>query len=348
MKASYQSYELKFIKPARTSRGEMKSHTAYIIQLQQGNFTAFGEASPIPGLSRDTLSEMEQKLSELCEVLSTNQTLSTIDLTNFPSIQFACEVLQLNMKQRVPFKVFDCSFYNGHPIKINGLVWMNSIDEMIAEAKQKIAAGFSSIKFKVGAHDFDAECRMLEHIRKLQHPFQLDIRLDANGAFTTGDAIEKLRELSRFAIHSIEQPVKPNQHEFMHELCVKSKIPIALDEELIGHFSDTNKEKLLTTIRPHYIILKPTLLGGFAESDAWIKLAQENEIGWWATSSLESNIALNALAQWCSTHPLQWPQGLGTGSLYANNIPSPLRTDGEYLISDYKNAEWDVTMFDPN
>lgn len=346
MKATYHTYELEFIKPARTSRGEMKTHTAYIIKLQQGGFTAYGEASPIPGLSRDQLSVFEHKLTELCEAMSEGRAWSTIDLTDFPAIQFACEVLYLNMNQGKPFKVFDCSFYSGHPIKINGLVWMNSIDEMIAEARQKIASGFSCIKFKVGAHDFDAECRMLEYIRKLQDAFQLDIRLDANGAFTAGDAIEKIRELSRFDIHSIEQPVKPNQHEFMQELCVKSKIPVALDEELIGQFSDTEKEKLLTTIRPHFIILKPTLLGGFAESDAWIKLALKNDIGWWATSSLESNIALNALAQWCSTHQVQLPQGLGTGSLYKNNIPSPLRLAGEYLSSDYENYESNVDGFE--
>jgi o-succinylbenzoate synthase len=340
MKATCFKHQLEFIRPARTSRDVMQTHTIYIVRIVKGNVSTYGEAAPIPGLSRDHLNTIELKLKETCDALSQGARLDDIDLSEHPSVYFACETALFGLKHPEPFRVFESSFYQGAPIRINGLVWMNEINEMIAEARQKIEKGFTCIKFKVGAHDFDAECRMLEHIRKLRNAFQLEIRLDANGAFARDEAFVKLKELSRFDIHSIEQPIKPGIHDVMHELCVKSKIPIALDEELIGKFTYDEKGKLLRAIKPRYIILKPTLLGGFAQANAWINIAQKLDINWWATSALESNIGLNAIAQWCSTYELTLPQGLGTGSLYKNNIESPLEVRGEQLT--YSARNWQI------
>jgi o-succinylbenzoate synthase len=324
MIASYFKHELQFKKPARTSRGEMTSHTVYYIQLQQGTRKAWGEAAPLKGLSIDDRPDFENKLKTCCEFINQGLPIDALDLAEFPSLQFAFETAQLALQFDEPFKLFDNSFYTGSPISINGLVWMNELTEMLDEAFAKAEQGFTCIKFKVGALDFDAECRMLETFRKRYSAFKMDIRLDANGAFATNEAEEKLKELSRFDIHSIEQPIKQGQHDWMHELCRKNIIDIALDEELIGKRTNEEMKQLLRHIKPQYIILKPTLIGGLGKADEWIQLAQQHTVGWWATSALESNIGLNAIAQWCAQFKSDLPQGLGTGSLYANNIISPL------------------------
>ena len=187
--------------------------------------------------------------------------------------------------------------------------------------------------------DFDEECRLLESFRKKYSAFKIELRLDANGAFSTDNALEKLKVLARFDIHSIEQPIKAKQQEWMQELCSKTPIPIALDEELIGIDPTIDGEALLKFINPQYIIIKPTLIGGFANANSWINHALKHEIGWWATSALESNIGLNAIAQWCSTKVVKLPQGLGTGYLYTNNINAPLFVQSGYLY--YKpHATW--------
>lgn len=331
MHASYIKYELLFKKPARTSRGEMLSHTAFFIRLQQGNRTGYGEAAPLKGLSMDDRPDFEETLKGCCRFINDGLPVDALSLNEFPSLRFAFETAALSLGFNDSFRVFDSSFYTGTPIPINGLVWMNTKTEMLEEAFAKAEQGFNCIKFKVGALDFDEECRMLEAFRKRYSAFKVELRLDANGAFSTDEAFEKLRELSRFEIHSIEQPIKTKQHDWMQELCAKTPIPVALDEELIGVDVTTNGHNLLRFIKPQYIILKPTLLGGFAASDRWIALAQKQSIGWWATSALESNIGLNAIAQWSSTHNNPLPQGLGTGSLYTNNIPSPLSAANGFL-----------------
>ncbi len=221
--------------------------------------------------------------------------------------------------------VFENDFSaKGKGIPINGLVWMNDTATMLEEARQKIEQGFTCIKFKVGALDFDAECRMIEAVRKVYNAFKLEIRLDANGAFHPDNALDQLRDLSRFDLHSIEQPIKAGQWELMEELCAKSPLKIALDEELIGLDVYTRGATLLKTIKPAYLIFKPSLLGGFSHTRAWIDLCHKHDTGWWITSALESNIGLNAIAQFTANYHVQMPQGLGTGQLYINNFSSPL------------------------
>jgi o-succinylbenzoate synthase len=341
--ASYSIHELQFKKPARTSRGEMQTHRVYYIILQKAGFIGYGEAAPLLGLSIDPVEKLEAKLNDCCALINDDLPVDALPLDGFPSLQFAFETAYHSLQFEEPFKVFDSSFYTGTPIAINGLVWMNQTDDMLEEAFDRMANGFDCIKFKVGALDFDSECRMLESFRKRYPAFKAEIRLDANGAFSTDDTLEKLRELSRFEIHSIEQPIKPKQVEWLFEVCRKSPIPIALDEELIGADVYSEGDALLKQIQPQFIILKPTLLGGFKASDHWVHLARKQAIGWWATSALESNIGLNAIAQWCATHQLQLPQGLGTGSLYTNNINSPLTIEAG-KISYHATALWNQSL----
>lgn len=324
IQASFQSYELQFKKPARTSRGEMLSHKVYYITLKQDGYVGYGEAAPLPGLSTDPLDSIETKLKECCLLVNDGLPVDALPLDGYPALRFAFESALNSLTFEQPFQVFDSTFFHGTPIPINGLVWMNDPDTMLNDAFGLMEKGFNCIKFKVGAFDFDRECRMIESFRKRYSAFKAEIRLDANGAYQPDEAQEKLKELSRFEIHSIEQPIRPKQIDWMAELCRKSILPIALDEELIGIDVYKDGAQLLNQIDPQYIILKPTLLGGFSASDHWIELAKRKSIGWWATSALESNIGLNAIAQWCSTHQLELPQGLGTGSLYVNNISSPL------------------------
>lgn len=342
--ASYIKHQLQFIKPAKTSRNTMQTHTVYYVVLtsKTERESYWGEAAPLPGLSVDDVAQIEHKINECCTAVTNGYTFNMLDFSGFPSVQFAFETAFLAAQHNEDFLLFDTPFYRSQqPIAINGLVWMNEKETMLHEALEKASKGFDTIKFKVGALDFDEECRMLETFRKQFNAFKTTIRLDANGAFATDEAIEKLRELSRFEIHSIEQPIKAKQWDAMQELCAKTPIAIALDEELIGVDVNANGQSMLQHIKPQHIILKPTLLGGLSNSEAWVNLAQHNNIGWWATSALESNIGLNAIAQWTATQHLQVPQGLGTGSLYSNNIPSPLTVSNGQLVYD-KSKKWEL------
>ncbi|MFN7312497.1 MAG: o-succinylbenzoate synthase [Bacteroidota bacterium] len=343
-KATYQSHQLQFKREARTSRNVLTTHTVYylkLIRLADGKIT-YGEAAPLKGLSIDDVPDFEQKMQRVCEGLSEGLSIEALDLQNYPSIYFAVETALLSMQHQQPFLLFETNFTKGiQTIPINGLVWMNEKETMLQEALEKASTGFDTIKFKVGALDFDEECRMLEAFRKQFNAFKVTIRLDANGAFANDEAHKKLKELARFDIHSIEQPIKPKQWEAMQELCATTSIAIALDEELIGVDVHTQGQLLLQYIQPQYIILKPTLIGGLNNSEAWIKWAQKQGIGWWATSALESNIGLNAIAQFTSTQHIQMPQGLGTGSLYTNNIPSPLVVSKGQLLYEV-NKPWEI------
>lgn len=322
--AHYVRRTLQFRKPVLTSRGSLDTHNVWYILLREHNRVGVGEAAPLKGLSIDDRPDFEQKLKQCCDAINQGE---EPDLDGFPALQFAFETAFRSLKSPHPYELFLTSFLKGEGIPINGLVWMADDHTMLEEAKLKLEQNFTCLKFKVGALDFDAECRLLEAVRKLPSGRNIEIRLDANGAFNESDVHEKLREFSRFHIHSIEQPVKQGQGLLMQEVCRKSEIPVALDEELIG-VTDTEKQiHLLKETGPAYLILKPTLLGGLERSAQWIRFSRKFNMHWWATSALESNIGLNAIAQWVSGYQPTLAQGLGTGNLYTNNVNSSLFID---------------------
>lgn len=327
---------LKFIKPAKTSRNIFTERAIYLITLSHAatGKVGVGEAAPLSLLSIDDVEDyavlLHQKLTAFCTV----GVLDELDLKEYPSIRFGIETALLDMASRAG-RLYDTAFTRGEKsLPINGLVWMNDIDQMYDEALTKIAAGFSVIKFKIGAHDFDEECRMLEKIRTKYSAFDITLRVDANGAFKPDEAQEQLRELTRFELHSIEQPIAVEQWDDMERLCRESSVDIALDEELIGLDVYAQGEKMLKHIKPKYLILKPNLIGGLSVADEWIRQARKYDIQWWATSALESNIGLNAIAQWVSTYDLELHQGLGTGSLFQNNLPTKLKLSAGYMSLD--------------
>lgn len=322
---------------AGTSRGILREHNVYYLRIEKNGITGIGEAAPLFGLSIDAIPEFEKKISDFVFQLNDKE---IIDLNLFPSIQFALETAQKDLENKGQKKIFDSLFFNlQKPIPINGLVWMNTKEHMKNQIIEKISQGFDTIKLKIGAIDFAQEIELIAYIRKEFSEKNIEIRVDANGAFEPKNALEKLKILSDFNLHSIEQPIKTNQWEAMSNLCKLSPLPIALDEELIGNFSKKEKENLLKAIEPQYIILKPTLLGGFEKTKEWINLAKEYNIKWWLTSALESNIGLNAITQFASTFDNPIKQGLGTGSLYFNNIESPLTVENGTIFYD-KNKKW--------
>jgi len=332
---SYHKHDLEFAFDARTSRGDIKKHSAYIIEVYdvlRPKTVGRGEASPLIGLSIDSSNDFENQLKNVIQLLNVGVKKEEIDLNSLPSIRFALETASADLYYGGKMQIFENDFILGKPIAINGLIWMADKHKMLQEAIDKIEKGFDCIKIKVGNLDFDEECRLIEQLRKKYSAFKLEIRLDANGAFATTEAHEKLKELSRFEIHSIEQPIKPNQSDWMKEICAKSPIHIALDEELIGVKVDDLGATLINKIKPKYIILKPTLIGGFSSCEKWINIAQKSNIGWWLTSALESNIGLNAIAQYAAYLKVKNHQGLGTGSLYRNNFQSPLLVENGYLF----------------
>lgn len=245
--------------------------------------------------------------------------------------------------------IFNNSFSKGESsLIINGLVWMGDEQFMLNQIDEKLKAGYSCIKMKIGAIDFDKECGLLKSIRDKYSHDRITLRVDANGAFGKDDALKKLKTLATFKIHSIEQPIKQGQVDFMSQLCLKSPIAIALDEELIGVWGYENKKRLLKKINPQYIILKPTLLGGILETKEWLSIAEELKIGWWITSALESNIGLNAVSQLTAEFKVDMPQGLGTGGLYNNNFPSPLSLEREELYYRKEGTQWEMILLDEN
>ena len=321
-------HELDFIKPAKTSRNVFTKRVIYLIALHdtKSGKTGLGEAAPLSLLSVDDVTDYEpilrKKLEEFCAVGD----LREVDLVQYPSIRFGIETALLNLKADKAGRMYQTPFTNGEvQIPVNGLVWMNDAETMYKEALAKIAAGFTVIKFKVGALDFDEECRMLERIRSQYSAFQITLRVDANGGFKADEAQEQLQELKRFELHSIEQPIATRQWDDMAKLCVESPVDIALDEELIGTDTGAEAAKMLRHIKPQYLILKPNLIGGVSKADEWIGHAHKLDINWWATSALESNVGLNAIAQWVSTYPVKLHQGLGTGGLFMNNLETHLQ-----------------------
>lgn len=344
MKATYHNYILDFKQPSGTSRGVMTQKETWFIILDENGKKGIGECGLLRGLSIDDHPDYEEKLQWTCEHIHLGQDLLWEALIEFPSIQFGVEMAFQSLASENPFLLFPSAFTDGQKsIPINGLVWMGNEAFMKQQIEEKIASGFSCIKLKIGAIDFIDELQLLRFIRQNFTDEQIEIRVDANGAFDSNLALYKLNQLSEFKIHSIEQPIQKGNTDSMAELCKKSPIPIALDEELIGVFSIAEKEALLDKIRPQYIILKPSFIGGFRGAQEWISIAEKYKIGWWITSALESNIGLNAIAQWTYLLQNSLPQGLGTGGLYTNNFDCPLVVSNSHLWYD-KNVEWEFVL----
>lgn len=346
MKFSYKKYILDFKIPSGTSRGVMHQKETWFVMLEESGKKGIGECGILRGLSIDDKPDYEDKLRWISKNIELGLVTLLKELKEYPSIQFGLEQAFLSLNSESPFQLFPSSFTNkNEPITINGLIWMGKEDFMLQQIDDKIAQGFKCIKMKIGAIDFKTELKLLGAIRNTFNKDEIELRVDANGAFTFDSALEKLENLAKYDLHSIEQPIKPKNWKAMAELCLKTPLPIALDEELIGVFDVTEKRKMLQTIQPHYVILKPSLIGGYHGSQEWIDLATRYDIKWWVTSALESNIGLNAIAQWTFTLKNKMPQGLGTGSLFTNNFQSPLEVSTGKLF--YRNQlSWQNNLID--
>ncbi len=345
MKATFKKYILNFKQASGTSRGVLKTKETFFLELNNNGKIGIGECAIFRGLSADDVPEYEEKLQWLCDNINLDINVLLAKLIKFPSIQFGLEQAILSLNSNDKFELFPSKFTKGEDnININGLVWMGTEKFMKTQIEDKLKSGFTTIKLKIGAIDFKTEYNLLKSIRKEFSVNDITLRVDANGGFTPNEALDKLKYLSDLEMHSIEQPIKVNQWQEMAELCEKSPLDIALDEELIGVFNYSDKKKVLDAINPQYIILKPSLIGGIKGSNEWIELAENKNIDWWITSALESNIGLNAIAQYTYSLGTKIPQGLGTGSLFTNNINSPLRVENGNLLYD-NNLIWQTDFF---
>jgi len=344
IKATYHKYLLNFKQASGTSRGVLRTKETWFLILEREGKKGFGECGLFRGLSADDKPNYEEKLHWVCNNINSGLEKLLPELIEFPSIQFGLEQAFLSLESNKPFELFPSDFTEGkQQISINGLIWMGDKAFMQQQIKDKLQQGFTTIKMKIGAIDFDTEIALLKSIRKEFSAKEIELRVDANGAFLPKNALEKLQRLSELELHSIEQPIKQGQWQEMASLCKKTPLPIALDEELIGVFSSEEKEKCIATIQPQYIILKPSLVGGFKGSNEWIQIASNHNAGNWITSALESNIGLNAIAQWTYTLNNPLPQGLGTGSLFTNNFESPLEvSNGSLGYNTNKNWHFNI------
>lgn len=346
MKANYHKYILDFKQASGTSRGVLTQKETWFIILEKDGKRGIGECGILRGLSADDRPDYEEKLQWICDNIHLGEQRLWEESVEFPSIQFGIEMAFLSLRSENPFVLFPSEFTEkAKSIPINGLIWMGDKVFMKAQIEDKIAQGFSCIKLKIGAIDFDKEVDLLRFVRANFDEETIEIRVDANGAFNQNEALNKINQITGFKIHSVEQPIKKNQTDTMSVLCKNSEIPIALDEELIGVFSKQDRENLLDKIRPQYIILKPSFIGGFRGTLEWISIAEKLSIGWWITSALESNIGLNAIAQFTFKQNNPMPQGLGTGSLYTNNFDCPLTVSDGQLWYD-KNKQWKLDFDD--
>lgn len=326
--------QLHFKQPAGTSRGVYTTRDLWYIVLtdtdRPGRY-GVGECAPLPQLSQELGPTYEQLLDESCRKLTEEGKLDHAWLAPLPSIRFGLETALLHLEAgnlcfwQTPFS------QGAAGIPINGLIWMGDFDTMRRRINEKLEKGFRCIKLKIGAIGFDQELELLDYIRRRAAPEQVELRVDANGAFTPEEAPEKLERLARYRLHSIEQPIRAGQWKEMGRLCRHTPLPVALDEELIGVNLYHEKMELLDTVRPQHIVLKPSLHGGIQGCKEWIGLAEERGIGWWVTSALESNIGLHSIAQWCATLQTVRTQGLGTGLLFTDNVDYPLHIQGDCL-----------------
>lgn len=343
MKATYKKYILNFKRPSGTSRGIMTEKETWFLILEENGKTGIGECGILRTLSIDDRPNYEEKLQWVCHNIHLGKDKLWDELIEFPSIQFGVEMAFLSLQSKTPFDLFPSEFTQGKKsMLINGLVWMGEEHFMKTQIEEKLAQGFSCIKLKIGAIDFEKELGLLRFIRQNFDSKTIEIRVDANGAFNSNEALNKLKQLNEFELHSIEQPIKTNQLQEMKLLCQQTPLPIALDEELIGVFGMENKRKLLEEIQPQYIILKPSLVGGFKGTLEWISITESLNIGWWITSALESNIGLNAITQFTFTLHNPMPQGLGTGGLYTNNFDCPLEIENGHIQFNI-DKKWDIS-----
>ena len=331
---------LHFLQPAGTSRGVYNTRLSFYLKLtsdEQPDVVGVGECATLPDLSCDAMppNEYERKLRTFCDEYERTGVIDYEAMCTYPSMLFGLEtaVAQFNAKGSLNF--FDTPFGRGEEgIPINGLVWMGTFEEMFERLEAKLKAGFRCVKLKIGAIDFDRELQLIRHIRSTFSRKDVELRVDANGGFTPKEALSRMEALVQYDIHSIEQPIKQHQWTEMARLCAATPLPIGLEEELIGVNERQKKIELLDTIRPQYIVLKPSLHGGMAGTEEWIQLARERNIGSWITSALESNVGLNAIAQLTASiygSNIRHAQGLGTGQLFADNIEMPLKVLGDKL-----------------
>ena len=346
LRFDYQRHTLRFTFAAGTSRGVLTEKDTYFLRIfdeKTPETQGWGECSTLAGLSVDHTPDYEAVLGNFCKIFNrknfgSNAAMKALEAipqlipNAYPSVVFGFEAALLDLANGGRRVLFDTPFAQGEAgIAINGLVWMGEPAFMKSQMDDKLAQGYTTLKLKIGAIDFAQECALLAYVRAHFPPERITLRVDANGAFRPDEAMEKLEKLAEFGLHSIEQPIAAGQWTASRELCARSPVPVALDEELIGVTERTDKVRLLETIRPPFVILKPSLLGGFAHCREWIELAEERRIGWWMTSALESNVGLNAIAQFTATLGSPLPQGLGTGQLYHNNVPSPLEIRNGFL-----------------
>ncbi len=351
LKAEYRKRTLRFKEPAGTSRGtltEKPSWFLFVHDEEDPMTQGVGECSLIPGLSPEWNSQLEEKLEEVCAHVDEQAHYIETGLQEYPALRFALEIALQDLYKGGSKQLFPSAFTSGaKPIPINGLIWMDKPERMEEQIERKIAEGFDCIKLKIGARDWEAERGLLEKIRERYGAEEVQLRVDANGAFSKDEAFTVLKELKELSVHSVEQPIKPGSPEAMAELCRKGAIPVALDEELIGVNEVDAKRALIEKIRPQYLILKPSLVGGFKGGSEWLDLAHEFGIGWWMTSALESDIGLNAIAQWCYKFKNPFHQGLGTGELFEENVGSPLKVANGVLWYDAEE-EWDLRPLFPS
>lgn len=344
MKATYQKYLLDFKQPSGTSRGILNQKETWFLVIEKEGKKGIGECGILRGLSCDDRDDYEEKLIWLCNNINLDKDDLWESLLEFPSIQFGLEMALTSLKSENPFLLFPSNFTSGEDyIVINGLIWMGSAEFMQQQITEKIAQGFRCVKLKIGAIDFQKELDLLHSIRSKFRADEMEIRVDANGAFDTTEALNKINQIAGYQIHSIEQPIQKNNTDSMSYLCKNTTLPIALDEELIGVFSVADKEALIQKIMPQYIILKPSFIGGFRGAEEWISIAEKYNVGWWITSALESNIGLNAIAQWTYLKQNKMPQGLGTGGLFTNNFNSPLEVNRGKLFYN-NNLNWEINI----
>ena len=339
MKIDIEERVLHFKQPAGTSRGVYTERKIWLLTVTDGDAVGVGECAPLPDLSCDAGPGYSDVLRRFCDDVERTGQIDYEAMRDYPSMLFGLETAMLSLQASLhsplsSLLLFNTAFARGEVgIPINGLVWMGRYDEMLQRMEQKLEQGFRCVKLKIGAIDFEQELDLVRRIRDRFSRREVEIRLDANGGFRYDEALYKLELLSQYA-QSIEQPIKAGQWAYMAELCRESPIPIALDEELIGVNDREMKSHLLRVIKPAYIVLKPSLHGGMAGCREWIEAARQHDVGSWITSALESNIGLNAIAQFCSDvygDHITWPQGLGTGQLFTDNIPMPLEIRGDQL-----------------